>query len=351
VDGVLLSEVREPNREIKLAPGSERLEIRYTGISPSEPTQVRFRYRLFDYDRDWVEAGRTRFASYSKLPPGRYTFQVKAANNDGVWNETGATLALTVRPAYWQTAWFRGALLLGFVGVLFAAYRARIAQLERRRAAQEAFSRRLIASQEQERKRIAGELHDSLGQNLLVIKNRAALALTQRDQPEKMAAQVDEVSTMASAAIREVREIAQNLRPFQIDELGLTKSVAAMARKLADSSAMEFKTELDDIDGVLPPEFEINFYRIVQECLNNVVKHSKAQVATIQLRREVRLIRLTISDDGNGFTVEKTGNAPTHGFGLGNISERARTMGGEAVVHSQPGQGTHVEVVIPLKVS
>src|SRR5215510_5212644 len=199
-----------PNSEIVVPSESQRLEIRYTGLSPSGPELIQFRYRLQDYDRDWVEAGRTRFASYARVPPGRYEFQVRAMNNDGAWNESDAVLALLVEPAFWQTAWFRGALVLGFAGILFAAYRTRISQLERRRRAQESFSRQLIDSQEQERKRIAGELHDSLGQNLLVIKNRAAVALMQRDDPQKMAEQVGEVSAMTSAAIREVREIAQN---------------------------------------------------------------------------------------------------------------------------------------------
>src|SRR4030095_14259263 len=106
-------------------------------------------------------------------------------------------------PQFWQTTWFRGALALALLGFLYLIYRTRIVQLERRRRAQEAFSRRLIESQENERRRIAAELHDSLGQNLLVIKNRAALALKHRDNPGKMAEEVSEVSTMTSAALRE----------------------------------------------------------------------------------------------------------------------------------------------------
>ncbi|HXJ58391.1 MAG TPA: two-component regulator propeller domain-containing protein [Verrucomicrobiae bacterium] len=349
VDGKSNLEIGDSKTEILVPPGSQRLEIRYTGLSPSGPELIRFRYRLQDYDRDWVEAGRTRFASYARVPPGRYAFQVRAMNNDGLWNESDAALALVVEPAFWQTAWFRGALVLMFAGVLFAAYRTRITQLERRRRAQEAFSRQLIESQEQERKRIAGELHDSLGQNLLVIKNRAALALTQRDDPQKMAEQVGEVSAMTSAAIREVRDIAQNLRPFQIDELGLTKSIAAVARKLGDASGIEFRTDLDDIDGALPPEFEINFYRIVQECLNNVAKHSQAKTASIVLRREQRTLRLTVQDDGRGFAARREGHSEARGFGLKNITERARTMGGEVRIKSSPGEGTRVEVTIGLR--
>ena len=163
-----------------------------------------------------------------------------------------------------------------------------------------------------------------------------------------MAEEVGEVSTMASAAIREVREIAQNLRPFQIDELGLTKSIASMARKVGDASGLEFRVDLDDIDRALPPEFEINFYRIVQECLNNAVKHSQAKTVSIVLRREQRALRLTVQDDGRGFHRERAAHSKDPGFGLKNITERARTMGGEARVQSRPGEGVRVEVTIPL---
>ena len=232
-------------------------------------------------------------------------------------------------------------------GVVFGAYEWRIYRHKKARAMQEAFARRLIESQEQERKRVAAELHDSLGQNLLVIKNRTALALGHREQPEKMAEEVGEISAMASAAIREVREIAQNLRPFQIDELGLTKSIASMARKVGDASGLVFRVDLDDIDGALPPEFEINFYRIAQECLNNVVKHSQAKSVSIVLRREQHVLRLTVEDDGCGFHAERY--LENGGFGLKNITERARTMGGEVRVQSSPGAGARVEVTNPLR--
>lgn len=348
IDGVVQSGPRKPGSEVRIPAGTERVELQYTGISPSGSELVRFRYQLKGYDRDWVEAGRARSVNYSKVRPGRYTFVVRAANNDGRWNEATDGLALFFEPAFWQTIWFRGLLVVLFLGLGPVLYLWRVRQLERRRAAQEAFSRQLIFSQEQERKRIAAELHDSLGQNLLVIKNRAALALTQQDQPDKVVAQITEVSAMASNAIREVREIAQNLRPFQLDELGLTKSIAAMVRKLADSSLIEFKTELDDIDRALPPESEINFYRVLQECMNNIVKHSQATMASITLRRTARHIHLKVVDNGQGFRPEEAIAGNGRGFGLNNIVERARTMRGEVTFNSRPGGGTSVEVMVPV---
>lgn len=347
IDGVTVELGNSPTSLFQVPPGRHRLEIRFTGISPSEAELVRFRYRLAGYDADWVEAGLNRVASYSRVPPGRYEFYVHAANNDGVWSRARARIPVVVAPTFWQTTLFRALVVVGLLGMGPAFYFWRVRKFERRRAAQEAFARRLLESQEQERKRIAAELHDSLGQNLLVIKNRAALALAQQDQPGKMVAHVSEVSAMASAAIHEVRGIAQNLRPFQLDELGLTKSIASMARKLGDASPIEVVSQLDDVDGALPAEFEIHFYRVVQESLNNIVKHSQARRATIDLRRESGQLRLTITDDGRGFALES--REQTVGLGLRNITERVRAMGGRITFHSRPAAGTRVEIELPAR--
>lgn len=348
VDDRLTAFPTEPPTTFVIPPGTQRIEIRYTGLSPSSPELLRFAYRLEGYDRDWINAGVHRSAGYAHVPPGPYTFRVRAANNDGVWSEPSAALRLRVEPTFWQTTGFRGALVLFFLGLGPALHRWRMRKLEARRQAQEDFARRLIDSQEQERKRIAAELHDSLGQNLLVIKNRAALALNQPNSPERMAAQIQEVSSLASASLREVREIAQNLRPYQIDELGLTKSLEAMARKLGDSSSIQFHTELENIDGALPPEFEINFYRIVQECLNNIVKHSQAANAWIRLQRKPHALHLAISDDGRGFSPPHGPPVSSSGFGLNSISERALTMGGHTTVISRPAEGTRIEMEVPI---
>ena len=126
---------------------------------------MRFRYKLADLDADWTDAGTRRTAYYSYLPPGRYTFRVMAADRDGVWNPAGAaTMALEVLPPFYQTWWFTILVVAGLGGVVFAAYERRIRRFKLATAAQEAFSRRLIESQERERQRIAAELHDSLSQ-------------------------------------------------------------------------------------------------------------------------------------------------------------------------------------------
>ena len=162
---------------VKIKPGQENLEIQYTALSLVKSQQIRFRYRLEGLDPNWINAGARRTAYYSRIPAGTYTFRVIAANSDGIWNEIGARLAVQVLPPFYGTWWFRMLSALSIAGLIYLTWRLRTAQWERRQATQRAFSRELLASQERERKRIAAELHDSIGQRLVVIKNLALLRL------------------------------------------------------------------------------------------------------------------------------------------------------------------------------
>src|SRR5262249_55201794 len=163
--------------EVVFEPHESRLEVRFTAPTFVRPAQTRFRYRLEGLDDDWAEAGTNRAGRYSDVPPGRYLFRVIASSGDGAWNEEGARFSFVVRPAWWQTLWFRSGLVLAAVAAIGGGFLTRIARLKRRREEQDLFARRLIESQETERKRIAGELHDGIGQILVVIRNRALLSL------------------------------------------------------------------------------------------------------------------------------------------------------------------------------
>ena len=209
----------------------------------------------------------------------------------------------------------------------------------------------MIASQESERKRIAAELHDSLGQRLVIIKNLAAIFLNSRDGQRSPAdGNVEEIVNEASEALGEVKEISYNLRPYQLDRIGLTKAIQAITRTAAAASPIIFKSAIDDIDDIFPKVTQINFYRMVQEGVNNIIKHSEASEASVMVHREQHRIVLTISDDGKGFQTTHSGADLRHtGFGLVGIVERAQLLGGAAVVQSEPGLGTSIRIEIKLK--
>ena len=328
---------------LTIQPDQGNLEIHYTGLSFIKPEQMRFRYRLEGLDENWTDAGARREARYPYLPPGNYTFRVIAANSDNVWNETGAAIRIEVLPPYYRQSWFVVLSLLFAVGIVFVLYKRRIWQLERERAAEQAFSRQLISSQEQERKRIAAELHDSLGQRLVVIKNLAVMFLNAKNGDKAEFQQVEAISAEASEAIGEVKEISYNLRPYQLDRIGLTKAIEAIIRSARAASAIEFSTKIDNIDDYFPRDSEINFYRIVQECVNNAVKHSAAKNAFVKIGRSETWIDFEISDDGCGFAAFQT-ESKAGGFGLLGITERAALFGGKVEIKSAPNQGTIVRM-------
>ena len=341
-------DARQP---VTINPGEQNLEIRYTGIGFNRSEEIRFRYRLEGYDQDWTEVGTRRTAYYAYPPAGEYIFMVQAANSDGVWNEASAKRRLTVLPPFYRTWWFYALAFFGLIAAGYSVYSYRIARLKRARQTQEVFSRRLIQLQEEERKRIAGDLHDSLSQNLVIIKNRAMLSLSERDDLESVFEQIEEIAEAAQESLTEVRQIAANLRPFQIDRLGLTKAVEAVVRKAEDVN-LSVAARVENIDNLLKPEMEINLYRIVQECLNNIIKHSGASKAAVEIRRQAKTISVTIRDNGKGFDFDDVHRTEQQtdgsGFGLLGIFERARILGTMPIIESGSGNGTVIRLVISI---
>jgi PAS domain S-box-containing protein len=219
----------------------------------------------------------------------------------------------------------------------------------REKKAREEFTQQLIASQEAERRRIAAELHDSLGQNLLLAKNRALLALSSGQASPETREQLEGIRDVASQAIAEVRQIAHALHPYQLDHLGLTRALKAMIENAAQSTNILFEHKLDAVDDVFAPESATNLYRVVQECLTNALKHAQARSVRIQLERDVRQVRLLVQDNGRGFMPEqRPAGGPSRGLGLKHIAERVRILNGTLQISSRPATGTAIEVVIPI---
>ena len=201
----------------------------------------------------------------------------------------------------------------------------------------------LIAAQEAERKRIAAEIHDSLGQNLLLVKNLAQMAL--RDQnPANAYEQLAGINHLAAQCVAEARQISRELHPYQLEHLGLKRALELLLENATQAGAVKFDWKFDEPGENFSNADATNLYRIVQESLNNILKHSRAHNVRLRLERDIHDLQLTIADDGCGFAPEK--QAP--GMGLKNIAERAHMLGGTFKLDSAPGRGTRIEVVIPV---
>ena len=350
IEDVTLDRVALPvGQPFEIRPGQENLEIQYTALSWNRPQQIRFKYQLVGMDQGWVEAGRRRTAYYPHLAPGEYTFRVIADNGEGVWNETGTGLRFTVIPPFYRTWWFLSLALAAGAGLILSGYKLRVRQLERATAVQKNFSRRLISAHEGERQRIAAELHDGLSQSLAIIRQRATICLQAAGDPERQQEQMQEIAEAATAVIDEVREIIYDLRPVQLDRLGLTRSIAEMLDKIARAHGLTIAQELDDLDHLFSKDAENSIYRILQESINNIIRHARASHAIVSMKIEAAALRMVIEDDGCGFIPDATRNwASGSGLGLTGILERTRLLGGETLVESAPQQGTTITIVIPL---
>ena len=256
--------------------------------------------------------------------------------------------ALLQGPPWWT--WQRTATAIGLLLTILAASLVRIDFLKRRFARQQAsrleFARGMLESQESERRRIAASLHDSLGQNLLVIRSQAHLALQSIADQSGVRQRLEEISDTTVQALDEVREITHDLRPYQLDRLGLTQSIRALTRKVSESHSVSFACHVDEIDGIFNSNSEIHVYRIIQEGINNIVKHSGATEATVVIKSSLGNLSISIRDNGHGLAAG--GAASDAGFGLSGIRERAEIMEGSARIDSVPGQGVNLQIQIPL---
>ena len=215
--------------------------------------------------------------------------------------------------------------------------------VEREQQARIQYTFQLIAAQEAERKRIAAELHDSMGQNLLLIKNLAQMAL-QSQAPEQAYENIATISHLATQCVAEARQISRELHPYQLEHLGLKRALELLLENVTQAGMVKFDWKFDEPGKKFSNADATNLYRIVQESLNNILKHSRAQNVRLRLERDIHDLQLTIADDGCGFVPEN--QAP--GMGLKNIAERVHMLGGTYKLDSAPGRGTRIEVIIPV---
>ncbi len=340
---------REPVAQgagLRLSHSVRDLQIDYTAPSFVNPKGVRYLYKLAERDQDWVDARNKRTAFFSNLEPGTYTFRVIAANEDGLWNPTGASLSFTIVPPFWATWWFRSGALLLVLALAYSLYRWRLMRIIEEQRKQEAFTLQLIQNQENERQRIAAELHDGLGQSIIVVKNRALLGLQPDAASGVKEEQLKEISTLASRALKEIRQIAHNLRPVNLSRFGLTESIQSLVDEVAVTTPVKITSRIDEIDGLLDADGQMHFFRVVQEGLANLTKHAGATSAELRITYDDKIL-CVIEDDGKGF--DTSDPATKQGHGRRNIEYRVGILGGTVVFESAPNNGTKLIITVPTK--
>lgn len=225
-----------------------------------------------------------------------------------------------------------GMVLFTFFGMILL-FRNRM-RIKNKKVLQEQFSRELLVSQEEERKRISKDLHDGLGQRLLLIKNNVVKT---KDEDTKQ---------LVETAIDEVRSISRNLHPFQLQELGITRAIEFTVNQVDENTTLFISSEIDNIDNLFTKKQEVNIYRIVQEALSNIIKHAKAEAGKVIVKREPQMVSISIRDNGIGFDFsEKYQNVKS--LGLKTLLERTKVLNGQMKVQSKKNNGTLLEFQFP----
>jgi len=324
---------------VVLPRGAKKLEISYAALSLAIPERVRFRYRLEGVDDDWVEAGSRRQAFYTNLKPGKYVFRLRAANNDGIWNEQGARVTLELPPTLVQSRLFL--LLCAAVAacLLVAAYRWRMRALAERLQAG-------LRERMAERERIARELHDTLLQGVqgLILKFQSA---TRQVPPELPARdQLERALDRAEDVVVEARDRVRSLRTGAAGDLVAT--LAEVVETLRSASAAETILTVQGRKADLHPLVADEIERVVVEALFNAHRHAGAKRIEVLVDFEPKRLRVSVRDDGAGVDprVLEAGGRDGH-FGLAGMRERARKIHGVLAIRSEPGQGAEIELVAP----
>jgi signal transduction histidine kinase len=337
---------RQPiSNSIKFPAGTHAVEIDYTALSFSIPERVRFRYKLEDVNAAWQDAGTRRQAYYNNLGPGRYRFRVIACNNDGVWNEEGASLDFTIAPAFDQTAWFRALCILAAGGVVWALYWLRMRQATTR------LHQRLGARLE-ERERIARELHDTFFQGIqgLLLCFHTATSQLRKDEPARRI--FEETLKQSDQVMLEGRELVLDMRATASEPTDLPTAIADFGEEMRKGGSCDFRVVVNgSIRSLNPVVFE-ELFKIGKEALGNAFRHSGAHSIEAELNYERSELRIRMRDDGQGIesSILRQGHRDGH-FGLPGMRERAQRIGAHLDVWSRSGAGSEVELRIPADVA
>jgi signal transduction histidine kinase/ligand-binding sensor domain-containing protein len=329
------------------------LEFEFAAIDPGQGHLIEYNYRLEGLEDTWIHPAGRRFVRYPGLAPGNYMFRVRAVSAFGRWPDQETTLAISITPPWWLTWWSRTLSVVVFLSLLAFIYKRKVTRLRKEKLIRQEFSRQQIESQEAERKRLAAELHDGLGQDLLVMNNELQQFMQENTGSRE---ELKQVASLVQESIQSVREISSNLHPHHLDRLGFCAALEAMTENLSRSAGLTIQQSCDDINRLLPKETQMHLYRIIQEALSNVVRHASARNVHVQVKKNSESVEITVNDDGKGFNVKsalerrpsRTSGEELHGFGLSSMTERVRIVGGTMKIESAPASGTTVRVSLPF---
>ena len=332
--------VVDATRPVRLRPLTRDIEIDYTALSLAEPRKVRFLYRLDGFDSEWRDAGTRRQAFYTNLRPHAYRFRVLACNNDGVWNESGATLDFDLLPAFYQTRWFPLLCAMALIILAWGAYRLRVWQVTAQ--LRERFEERL-----KERTRIAQELHDSLIQDVMGISLQIEVTdeLLPADFPAKQS--VARALGLCKSALDAGRRALNDLRTSPLSAADLIKSFSQLANELRRDAGTEIDLIVEGRERLLKALAGNDVLQVGRQAITNAFQHAHARRIHVLLSYGEQQLRIRVQDNGCGMSEETLNSRRAGHYGAAGMQERAERLRGSISITSRIGEGTEVNLWIP----
>ncbi|RYU80751.1 sensor histidine kinase [Hymenobacter persicinus] len=322
-------------RSIRLSPQDYFFSLEFAALNYRLPDKNRYAYKLENFDPGWVLAGTRHEATYTNLDPGTYTFRVRAANNDGVWNPQGTALVVVVQPPWYRTWWFRILISWVVLALLFLAYQLRIRQ---------------VLALEGVRHSIARDLHDDMGSTLSSISILSQIARNhqRQDRPEQAAAVLEQIGESSHRMLDAMDDIVWTINPAHDSLEDVTARMRSFASDVLEARGIDlhFRTDPSVAGLKLTMRARREFFLLFKEAVNNLAKYAHCQHATIALTFEHTRLVLLVQDDGIGF--DPAAPAQGGGNGMTNMRARAAALHGELTIHSTPGQGTTLRLSLPL---
>ncbi len=331
---------QDTSGRLSLPPRTRNVEIHFAALSLAAPERNRYRYKLEGYDPDWRTAVRARTATYTNLPPRNYRFRVIASNNDGVWNETGATLDFAIVPAFYQTRAFLVFCIAAVGGLAWAGFRWRMRR--ERSLLQLQFRERLA-----ERTRIAEELHDTLLQGFLSASMQLHVAVEQlpAESPDKP--RLQHVIDLMRRVIEEGRNAVRGLRPSDGRSDDLEEAFSRLREDLAPKQGVDYRVIRQGLARPLETLIRDEVYRIGREAVVNAFQHSGANRIEVELDFGAKGLTIAVRDDGRGIDLQLLETGREGHWGLVGMRDRAKRIGAQLKVWSGAGTGTEVELSVP----
>lgn len=312
---------------ITLPSENRALEVGFGLTEVNAFRNERYRYRL--NNQEWVTIGKAQTIRFANLAAGDYTLEIEALDFSGKKMGDSLIIPIHSKNFFYKTWWFFLCITLIISSILFWMFR----QQQLRKQLQESFSEDLMQSQEDERARIAKDLHDSVGQQLTLIKQR----LQEKGDSD--------ISQLTHNTLEEVRHISRGLYPAILKQLGLSGSIEQLLYDVDEQTDLFVSADIDDIDDFFDEKAALHIYRFVQENVSNVMKHAFAKAISVTIQQEQKTILITIKDNGKGFDVlEKQKN---NSLGLKTLQERIRILEGTLTIESNAETGTKTTAQVP----